>query len=118
MRIFNQGTARRASVTEDASNSSIPRPLRLDRKGRPVHGRKMNVSGDATKDYFCPMTVIEAPKPVLRGPAVWPLGVKAYHALGDLGLIPEKTELLYGQIFHKMSQSPLHSFLSEFLEDI
>ena len=78
----------------------------------------MNVSGDATKDYFCPMTVIEAPKPVLRGPAVWPLGVKAYHALGDLGLIPEKTELLYGQIFHKMSQSPLHSFLSEFLEDI
>jgi hypothetical protein len=44
------------------------------------------------------MTVIEAPKPVVRGPQVWPLGVKAYHALGDLGLIPEKTELLYGQV--------------------
>ena len=78
----------------------------------------MNLRGNATKDYFCPMTVIEAPKPVGPDPQVWPLGVKAYHALGDLGLIPEKTELLYGQIFHKMSKSPLHSFLSEFLEDI
>jgi Uma2 family endonuclease len=57
------------------------------------------------------MTVIEAPKPVVRGPQVWPLGVKAYHALGDLGLIPEKTELLYGQIFHKMPKSPFHRLL-------
>lgn len=64
------------------------------------------------------MTVIAAPKPVVRGPQVWPLGVKAHHALGDLGFIPEKTELLYGQIFQKMSQSPLHSFLSGFLEDL
>jgi hypothetical protein len=55
----------------------------------------MNLRGDATKAYFCPVTVIEAPKPVVRGPRVWPLGVKAYHALGDLGLIPEKSELLY-----------------------
>lgn len=78
----------------------------------------MTLRGDTTKDYFCPMTVIEAPKPVVGGPQVWPLGVKAYHTLGELGLIPEKTELLYGQIFHKMSKSPLHSFLSEFLEDI
>lgn len=46
-----------------------------------------------------------------RGPHVWPLSVKAYHALGDMGLIPETTELLYGQIFHKMSKSPLHSGL-------
>jgi Uma2 family endonuclease len=78
----------------------------------------MSLSDEATKDYCCPMTVIEAPKPVVPDPQVWPLGVKAYHALGDLGLIPEKTELLYGQIFHKMSKSPLHSFLSEFLEDL
>lgn len=76
------------------------------------------MSGDVAKEYFCAMIAIEASKPVVRGPAVWPLSVKAYHALGDLGLIPEKTELLYGQIFHKMSKSPLHSFLSEFLEDI
>ena len=39
------------------------------------------------------------------------LGVQAYHTLGELGLIPEKTELLYGQVFHKMSKSPLHSGL-------
>ena len=57
------------------------------------------------------MTVVEAPKPVVRGPQVWPLGVKAYHALGDLGLIPEKTELLYGQIYHKMPKSPFHTYL-------
>ena len=57
------------------------------------------------------MTVLEAPKPVVCGPQVWPLGIKAYRTLGDLGLIPEKTELLYGQIFHKMSKSPFHSGL-------
>ena len=64
------------------------------------------------------MTAIEAPKPVVLGPQVWPLGVNAYHALGDLGLIPEKTELLYGQVFYKMPKSPLRSFLSESLEDL
>ncbi len=53
----------------------------------------------------------EAPKPVVHGPQVWPLGVKAYHALGELGLIPEKTELLYGQIYHKMPKSPFHRLL-------
>ncbi len=77
----------------------------------------MNLSGALTKDYFCIMTGIEEPTPIVRSPAVWPLSAKAYHALGEMGLIPEKTELLYGQVFHKMSKSPLHSFLSEFLED-
>lgn len=57
------------------------------------------------------MTVIEAPKPAVRGPQLWPLGVKAYHALGELGLVPEKTELLYGQIFRKMPKSPFHAYL-------
>lgn len=64
------------------------------------------------------MTVTEAPKPVVRGPQVWPLGVKAYHALGELGLIPEKTELLYGQIFHKMPKSPFHTYLLQILLEI
>jgi len=71
----------------------------------------MNLRGNAMKDYSCHMTVIEAPKPVVDGPQVWPLGVKAYHALGDLGLIPEKTELLYGQIFYKMPKSLFHRLL-------
>ena len=57
------------------------------------------------------MPVIEKPKPAACGPQVWPLGIKAYHALGELGLIPEKTELLYGQVFHKMPKSPLHRLL-------
>ena len=57
------------------------------------------------------MTAVEAPRPIARGPQVWPLSPKAYHALGELGLIPEKTELLYGQVFHKMPKSPLHRLL-------
>lgn len=57
------------------------------------------------------MTTVETPKPVVRGPRVWPLSVPAYRALGELGLIPERTELLYGQVFHKMSKSPFHCFL-------
>ena len=44
------------------------------------------------------MTATETAKRSLRGPRVWPLSVQAYHALGESGLIPEKTELLYGQI--------------------
>jgi Uma2 family endonuclease len=39
------------------------------------------------------------------------VSVPAYHALGELGLIPEKTELLYGQVFHKMPKSPFHRLL-------
>jgi Uma2 family endonuclease len=55
------------------------------------------------------MTAAEAST---RAPQAWPLSVKAYHALGDLGLIPQKTELLYGQVFQKMPKSPVHSLLS------
>jgi Uma2 family endonuclease len=53
------------------------------------------------------------PAPTL--PKVWPLSVAAYHALGEMGLIPERTELLYGAVYHKMSKSPLHSFLVQSL---
>src|SRR5436853_7916407 len=57
------------------------------------------------------MTEVEARQTVGAGrrPRIWPLSVKAYHALGEMGLIPEKTELLYGQVFHKMPKSPIHS---------
>lgn len=46
-----------------------------------------------------------------RGPTRWPLSVEAYHTLGELGLIPKKTELLHGLVYHKMSKSPFHSLL-------
>ena len=64
------------------------------------------------------MTTVEAPKPVVARPKVWPMTVEAYHALVERGLIPEKTELLYGRVYHKMAKSPLHSLFSERLEDI
>jgi Uma2 family endonuclease len=55
-----------------------------------------------------PAETLQAP---LRGAEVWPLSVEAYHALADARLIPERTELLYGFVYHKMSKSPLHTFL-------
>src|SRR2546428_4052251 len=54
----------------------------------------------------------------VRGAQVWPLSVAACHALGDAGLIPKRTELLYGFVYHKMSKSPFHSFLLQFLQEI
>ncbi|HXJ44651.1 MAG TPA: Uma2 family endonuclease [Bryobacteraceae bacterium] len=64
------------------------------------------------------MTAVEAPKTTSAGPQVLPLTVHAYHGLGAMGLIPERTELLYGQVFQKISKSPFHSFLSEYLQDL
>src|SRR2546429_4001146 len=58
------------------------------------------------------MTTAETPNAAVPKPKVWPLSVQAYHALGEMGLIPEKTELLYGQVFHKMAKFPLHRLLA------
>src|SRR2546428_29953 len=63
------------------------------------------------------MTVLEATKPARELPEPWRLSVAEYHALTDKGLIPEKTELLYGQVFHKMAKSPTHSFFQVQLLD-
>jgi Uma2 family endonuclease len=63
------------------------------------------------------MTAAEAAKATKVAPEAWPLTVQAYRTLGEMGLIPDNTELLYGQIFQKMSKSPLHSFLHQWLID-
>ena len=57
------------------------------------------------------MAVSETARPSSRGPQIWPLSVQAYRTLGELGFIPKNTELLYGQVFQKMSKSPPHSAL-------
>jgi Uma2 family endonuclease len=65
------------------------------------------------------MAVLERPnKTEEREPQIWPLSVKAYHALGELGLIPENTELLYGQVYKKMPKSPLHRLLVQRLLEL
>jgi len=46
------------------------------------------------------------------------MSVEAYHALGEMGLIPDKTELLYGQVFYKMPKSPLHRLLIMRLQEL
>ena len=58
------------------------------------------------------MTALESQSPPsVPGGQVWPLSRPDYRTLGELGLIPENTELLYGTVYHKMAKSPLHSFL-------
>ena len=54
---------------------------------------------------------VESPPTPLRGAQLWPLSVAAYRALGEAGLIPKNTELLYGFVYTKMSKSPFHSAL-------
>jgi Uma2 family endonuclease len=57
------------------------------------------------------MKASEPPRTPLRNAEVWPLSVAAYRALGEAGLIPKNTELLYGFVYKKMSKSPYHSYL-------
>jgi Uma2 family endonuclease len=57
------------------------------------------------------------PTPLKSAP-LWPLPVAAYRALGEAGLIPKNTELLYGLVYKKSSKSPFHSFLVQFLCDL
>ncbi len=53
---------------------------------------------------LCKMKAAGALQARVRGAEVWPLSVAAYHALGEAGLIPERTELLYGFVYHKRSK--------------
>jgi len=63
------------------------------------------------------MKIAEALQMPARDAEIWPLSVEAYHTLGEAGLIPKRTELLYGFVYHKMAKSPLHSSLVQFLHE-
>ncbi len=54
---------------------------------------------------------VESTRAPLPGVSLWPLSVAAYRALGEAGLIPENTELLYGFVYRKMPKSPAHCYL-------
>ena len=58
------------------------------------------------------MKVVEPSHEPLRSAPLWPLSVAAYRVLGEAGLIPKNTELLYGFVYRKMSKSPYHCFLA------
>lgn len=58
------------------------------------------------------MKTVESPRTPLRDAPMWPMSVAAYHALGEAGLIPKNTELLYGFVYRKMPKSPLHCALA------
>ena len=59
----------------------------------------------------------QAMESVLDSPSlrhqVTPLSVEAYHALGDLGMLEEKSELLQGFVFPKMPKSPRHRIICQ-----
>jgi Uma2 family endonuclease len=57
------------------------------------------------------MNAVESFPVPLGGAPHWPLSVAAYRALGEMGLIPKNTELLYGLVYTKMSRPPWQSFL-------
>jgi len=63
------------------------------------------------------MNAVEPSLVPLRGGQIWPLSVAAYRVLGEAGLIPRNTELIGGFVYTKMSKSPLHSYLVQFLHD-
>ncbi len=57
------------------------------------------------------MKTVDTPEVPVKGAQLWPLTIPAYRALGEASLIPRNTELLYGQVYQKLSKSPLHSAL-------
>lgn len=61
------------------------------------------------------MKTAESPQKPLRNASMWPMSVAAYRALGEAGLIPKNTELLYGFVYRKMPKSPLHCYLLQLL---
>lgn len=63
------------------------------------------------------MQVLDLSLPPPGAPPRWPLSVAAYHALGELGLIPKQTEMLHGFVYRKMPKSPLHCLLAQRLGD-
>ena len=58
--------------------------------------------------------MVQAPEQQIvpvSGARLWPMTIEAYHILGEAGVIPENSELLYGLVYTKMAKSPFHSFL-------
>lgn len=44
-----------------------------------------------------------------RAERIFRYDLRTYHLLGELGLIPRNTELIYGVVVHKMTAYPIHS---------
>jgi len=93
--------------------NSVSRPRELE-----ILALGFGACGKRPSCYNCSMTNgVESPPVPLRGAELWPLSLAAYRALGEAGLIPENSELLYGFVYTKMSKSPFHSFLVQFLQE-
>ncbi len=84
-----------------------------------LQGDRISNLADAAREtnVFPMKNVVESPPFPLRNARLWPLSVAAYRVLGEAGLIPKNTELLYGFVYTKVSKSPFHSFLLQFLHE-
>ena len=67
----------------------------------------------ATAKVFPMSNVLDVPE--VRAAAVR-LTPAQYHRLYEMGIIPEKTELLSGILVEKMPKSPLHTWMVAFLQ--
>ena len=64
------------------------------------------------------MKTVEALEGPLREAEIWPLSVEAYHVLGEAGLIPKRTELLYGFVYRKNEETGAVEKLSKSLGNV
>ena len=46
------------------------------------------------------------------------MSLAAYHSLGEAGLVPKNTELLYGLVYFKVRKLPFHSYLATRLRGV
>lgn len=49
---------------------------------------------------------------------ILPLTVETYHALGQMGLVEQRTELIRGFVFPKLPKSPLHGHICQVLIEL
>lgn len=61
--------------------------------------------------------IVELEKTILRN-QLQTISVEKYHRLFELGIIPEKTELIEGVIFKKMPKSAEHTYATEIILDL
>src|SRR4051812_32190119 len=85
----------------------------LAHDGRPLMKKRVHTCACERRmpRYTWNMTAVENPGSLIRSGTIWPMSVEAYHVLGEAGLIPENTELLYGIVYKKMPISPYHEYL-------
>jgi putative restriction endonuclease len=118
---FDDWTREIMGTTWKSSLPSRFTPLSLTPRFNEVgsaHRKLFPLPSDFENSYTKAALMKIAEAAPVQGAELWPLSVEGYHALGEAGLMPERTELLYGLVYHKRSKSPLHSYLVQLLQEL